>query len=279
MAFGSRSSEVDIKSKQEISDMRESCQLAADVLVMIEPFIVPGISTGEIDRVCQEYIEHHGAIPAPLGYHGFPKATCTSVNEVVCHGIPDFERILHAGDIINVDITTIYKGFHGDTSKTFFVGTPSAKTRHLVETTRECLRRSIEIVRPGARIGDIGHSIQSYAEAQGCSVVRDYVGHGLGREFHTTPEIPHFGKAGRGMRLRQGMTFTIEPMINLGDWRVEVLDDDWTAITRDKAWTAQFEHSLLVTADGVEILTLPSGREDRKKPISEPRIDAKAVQP
>lgn len=275
MSFGSRSSEVEIKSQQEIADMRESCQLAADVLVMIEPFIVPGISTGEIDRVCQEYIEHFGAIPSPLGYHGFPKATCTSVNEVVCHGIPDFDRILKDGDIINVDITTTYKGFHGDTSKTFYVGTPSDKTRHLVETTRECLRRSIEVVKPGARIGDIGHAIQIYAEAQGCSVVRDFVGHGLGREFHAPPEVPHFGKPGRGMRLREGMTFTIEPMINLGDWRVQILADDWTTVTRDSSLTAQFEHSLLVTHDGVEILTLPSGREDRKKPISEPIISAK----
>ena len=189
------------------------------------------------------------------------------MNEVVCHGIPDNKRILKDGDIINVDITTTYKGFHGDTSKTFYVGTPSDKARHLVETTRACLDLAIETVRPGSRIGDIGHAIQIHAQKNGCSVVRDFVGHGLGREFHCAPEVPHFGKKGRGSRLRPGMTFTIEPMINLGDWHVEVLDDDWTAVTRDHSLTAQFEHSLLVTDDGVEIMTLPSGRADRAKPV------------
>ncbi|MFH1807961.1 MAG: type I methionyl aminopeptidase [Pseudomonadota bacterium] len=248
--------------------MRESCQLAADVLVMIEPLVLPGVTTGEIDRICHAYILAHGAIPSPLGYRGFPKATCTSINEVVCHGIPSFERQLKDGDIINIDITTTLHGFHGDTSKTFYVGTPAARTRHLVETTRECLRRAVEVVRPGARVGDIGHAIQTHAEGHGCSVVRDFVGHGLGREFHCAPEVPHFGKPGRGPRLRPGMTFTIEPMINLGDWHIEILEDDWTAVTRDGSLSAQFEHTLLVTERGVDIMTQPTGRADRAQPAS-----------
>jgi len=252
--------DIDIKSSDEIAALRASCQLAADVLVMIEPQIRPGLSTGEIDRVCHEYIVAHGAYPSPLNYRGFPKATCTSVNEVVCHGIPSFERVLKEGDIINVDITTLLGGFHGDTSKTFCVGRVSAEAQQLVEVTRRCLDLGVAAVRPGGRIGDIGAAIQAVAEAAGCSVVRDFVGHGIGREFHGPPEVPHFGRAGRGVRLRPGLTFTIEPMINAGDWRIEILDDNWTAITRDRSLSAQFEHTVVVTDDGVEILTLPSDR-------------------
>lgn len=272
MKFRDRRNDIEIKSKDEIAQMRESCQLAADVLVMIEPFVVPGISTGEIDRVCHEYIVAHGAIPAPLDYRGFPKATCTSINEVVCHGIPNFGRLLQRGDIINVDITTILNGFHGDTSMTFYVGEPSAKARHLVETTRECLRLAIEQVHPGKRLGDIGSAIQTYAQAKGCSVVRDFVGHGIGRKFHASPEVPHFGKANTGQRLHTGMTFTIEPMINAGDWRIEILEDDWTAITKDGQLTAQFEHTILVTDDGPDVMTVPTGDSKRKDPISTPRM-------
>lgn len=261
------SGEIEIKSTKDLESMRASCGLAADVLVMIEPFIRAGISTGEIDQICHEYIVAHGAYPSPLGYRGFPKATCTSVNEVICHGIPSMERRLHDGDIINVDITTLLDGFHGDTSKTFYVGTPGDDARRVVETARECLRLGIEAVGPQARIGDIGAAIQAHAKSQRCSVVRDFVGHGLGREFHSAPEVPHFGKAGRGVRLRPGMTFTIEPMINLGDWRVVILEDDWTAVTRDRKLSAQFEHTLLVTEGGCEILTLPTGLPDRLKPL------------
>ena len=272
MKFRERSSEIELKSREEIAVLRTSCELAADVLVMIEPFVVAGITTGEIDRLCHEYIEAHGAIPSPLGYRGFPKATCTSVNEVVCHGIPSFERTLRAGDIINVDITTFLGGFHGDTSKTFCVGEVDAASQHLVETARECLERGIATVRPSGRVGDIGAAIQEYAEARSCSVVRDFVGHGIGREFHCAPEVPHFGKRGRGVRLRAGMVFTIEPMINAGDWRVEVLEDDWTTVTRDRALSAQFEHTIVVTEDGCEVLTRPTGRADRAEPKSAPRI-------
>ncbi|MBN2360738.1 MAG: type I methionyl aminopeptidase [Deltaproteobacteria bacterium] len=253
-------SDIDIKSSDEIAALRASCRLAADVLVMIEPHVRPGISTGEIDRLCHEYIVAHGAYPSPLGYRGFPKATCTSINEVVCHGIPSFERVLKDGDIINVDITTLLGGFHGDTSKTFCVGQPSAAARALVDLTRDCLDQGVAAVRPGGRIGDIGAAIQAVAESHGCSVVRDFVGHGIGREFHAPPEVPHFGRAGRGVRLRPGMTFTIEPMINAGDWRIEILDDNWTAITRDRSLSAQFEHTVLVTQGGAEVLTIPSGR-------------------
>ena len=267
MSPSDSTTDIDIKSQDEITALRRSCQLAADVLVMIEPLIKPGLSTGEIDRLCHEYIVAHGAYPSPLGYRGFPKATCTSVNEVVCHGIPSFDRVLKDGDIINVDITTLLGGFHGDTSKTFCVGRASAAAKQLVDVTRECLDRGVAAVRPGNRVGDIGAAIQAVAEANGCSVVRDFVGHGIGREFHGPPEVPHFGRAGRGVRLRAGMTFTIEPMINAGDWRIEILEDNWTAVTRDGSLSAQFEHTVLVTPDGVEILTLPSGRPERLAPV------------
>lgn len=258
VAFGRKSNTIVIHTDEEIVLARKACQLAADTLVMIEEHIRPGVSTGELDRLCHEYIEAHGAYPSPLGYRGFPKATCTSVNQVVCHGIPSFEHTLCDGDIINVDITAKLSGFHGDTSKTFFVGTPSAQARHLVETTRRCLELGIAAVKPGARIGDIGAAIQLHAEANGCSVVRDFVGHGVGRVFHCAPEVPHFGRAGRGARLYKGMIFTIEPMINQGDWRTTILEDDWTAVTSDGKLSAQFEHTILVTTDGVDILTLPS---------------------
>ncbi|HIK28841.1 MAG: type I methionyl aminopeptidase [Oscillatoriaceae bacterium SKW80] len=244
-------------SSREIEKMRKAGRLAAKLLQHLESMIKPGISTLEIDEEAERWTQAHGAKSAPLGYKGYPRSICTSVNEVVCHGIPSAKQILKEGDIINIDVTPIVDGYHGDTSKTFFVGTPSPTAKKLVEVTEECLRRGIAEVKPGARIGDIGAAIQEYAESQGFSVVRNFVGHGIHRVFHTAPEIPHYGRRGTGKKLRPGMVFTIEPMINEGTWEVEMLDDGWTAVTRDRKLSAQFEHTVAVTEDGVEILTLP----------------------
>ncbi len=237
--------------------MRQAGQLAAKLLDYLEPLVKPGVSTLYLNDEAERWTQAHGAKSAPLGYKGFPKSICTSVNEVVCHGIPNAKQLLRDGDIINIDVTPIVDGYHGDTSKTFLVGTPSPKAKKLVEVTRECLYRGIAEVKPDARVGDIGAAIQEYAESEGFSVVRDFVGHGVSNIFHTVPEIPHFGTRGKGKRLRPGMVFTIEPMINEGTWEVEVLSDGWTAVTRDRKLSAQFEHTLAVTEDGVEILTLP----------------------
>jgi methionyl aminopeptidase len=244
-------------SSRELEKMRNAGRLAAHLLNHLEPMVKPGISTLELNDEAERWTLAHGAKSAPLGYKGFPKSICTSVNEVVCHGIPNAKQILKDGDIINIDVTPILDGFYGDTSKTFFVGNPTAKTRKLVEVTEECLRRGIAEVKPGARIGDIGAAIQSYAESEGFSVVKNFAGHGIHRVFHTAPEILHYGKRGTGKKLREGMVFTIEPMINEGTWEVEILDDGWTAVTLDGKMTAQFEHTLAVTNSGVEILTLP----------------------
>lgn len=244
-------------SSREIEKMRKAGRLAAKLLQHLEKMIKPGISTLEINEEAERWTQAHGAKSAPLGYKGYPKSICTSVNEVVCHGIPSAKQILKEGDIINIDVTPIVDGYHGDTSKTFFVGTPSPIAKKLVEVTEECLRRGIAEVKPGARIGDIGAAIQEYAESQGFSVVRNFVGHGIHRVFHTAPEIPHYGTRGTGRKLRPGMVFTIEPMINEGTWEVEMLDDGWTAVTRDRKLSAQFEHTVAVTESGVEILTLP----------------------
>lgn len=246
-----------ILSKREIEKMRKAGQLAAQLLNYLEPMVKPGVSTLEINDEAERWTQAHGAKSAPLNYKGYPKSICTSLNEVVCHGIPSAKQILKEGDIINIDVTPIVDGYHGDTSKTFFVGTPSPKAKKLVEVTQECLMRGIAEVKPDARIGDIGAAIQEYAEGQGFSVVRDFVGHGVSNIFHTAPEIPHFGTRGKGKRLRPGMVFTIEPMINEGTWEVEVQSDKWTALTRDRKLSAQFEHTVVVTEDGVEILTLP----------------------
>ena len=248
---------ITLLSKREIEKMRQAGRLAAELLDHLAPMIQPGVSTLEINDEAELWTQAHGAKSAPLGYHGFPKSICTSINEVICHGIPNADRILKDGDIINIDVTPILDGYHGDTSRTFFVGTPSPLAKKLVEVTEECLRRGIAAVKPGARIGDIGAEIQEYAEAHGFSVVRDFVGHGISRIFHTAPQIPHYGKRGKGKRLRSGMVFTIEPMINEGTWEAVVLDDGWTAITKDSKLSAQFEHTIAVTQDGVEILTLP----------------------
>lgn len=236
--------------------MRQAGRLAAELLHYLEPLVQPGVSTQQLNDEAERWTKEHGAKSAPLGYHGFPRSICTSINEVVCHGIPNPKQILKDGDIINIDVTPLLDGYHGDTSKTFFVGTPSPIAKKLVEVTEECLRRGIAEVKPGARIGDIGAAIQEYAEAEGFSVVRDFVGHGVSRIFHTSPEIPHHGTRGKGKRFRPGMVFTIEPMINEGTWEIEVLADKWTAITKDGKLSAQFEHTVVVTESGVEILTL-----------------------
>ncbi|MEM9449500.1 MAG: type I methionyl aminopeptidase [Cyanobacteria bacterium P01_E01_bin.6] len=243
-------------SNREIDKMRQAGQLAARLLAHLEPMVKPGVTTLELNDEAERWTQSHGATSAPLGYHGFPKSICTSVNDVVCHGIPNDKQVLNTGDIINIDVTPVLDGYHGDTSRTFFVGEPSPVAKKLVEVTEECLIRGIAEVKPGARIGDIGAAIQDYAESVEFSVVRDFVGHGVGRIFHTAPQVPHYGTRGKGKKLRSGMVFTIEPMINEGTWEVEVMDDGWTALTKDRKLSAQFEHTIAVTPDGVEILTL-----------------------
>ncbi len=246
---------VSIKNPEEIEKMRLAGQLASAVLQMIEPYVEPGITTGELDKICHEHIVNlQHAIPAPLHYRGFPKSICTSVNHVVCHGIPG-DKKLKKGDIINIDITVIKNGYHGDTSKMFFVGTPSIRARRLVQTTYDCMRLGIEMVKPGVHLGDIGYAIQQHAESHNYSVVREYCGHGIGKEFHEYPQILHYGQKGTGLILEKGMTFTIEPMINAGKRHVKLLSDNWTVVTKDRSLSAQWEHTLLVTADGVEVLT------------------------
>ena len=228
--------------------------MAAGTLTRVGEIIRPGVTTDDINTFVHDDTLRLGATPAPLNYRGFPKSVCTSVNEVVCHGIPG-PLALQEGDIINVDVTHIYKGYHGDTSATFYVGEPGDAAKTVTEVARKCLELGIREVKPGARLGDIGAAIQEFAEDQGCGVVRDFVGHGIGREFHEDPKVSHYGKRGTGQRLRSGMTFTIEPMINIGSWKVKVLEDDWTAVTEDGSLSAQFEHTVLVTEDGAEVLT------------------------
>jgi methionyl aminopeptidase len=248
---------ITLLSSREIEKMRAAGRLAAQLLDHLAPMVQPGVSTLEINDEAERWTKAHNAVSAPLGYNKFPKSICTSVNEVICHGIPNAKQILKDGDIINIDVTPIVDGFHGDTSRTFFVGTPSPMAKKLVEVTEECLRRGIAAVSPNGRIGDIGAAIQEYAESHGFSVVRDFVGHGINRIFHTPPQIPHYGTRGTGKRLRSGMVFTIEPMINEGTYEAKVLKDGWTAITKDKKLSAQFEHTIAVTKDGADILTLP----------------------
>lgn len=253
---------VVLLSARELEKMRRVGQLAAQLLVHLEPFVQPGVSTQWLNDEAERWTQAHGATSAPLGYAPpghtpFPRSICTSVNEIVCHGIPNPKQILKEGDIINIDVTLILDGYYGDTSKTFFVGTPSATARKLVETTEASLMQGISEVKPGARIGDIGAAIQTYAEANGFSVVRDMVGHGVGRQFHMEPQIPHYGQRGTGLKLRPGMVFTIEPMLNEGRFDLKILADGWTAITKDRKLSAQFEHTIAVTETGAEILTLP----------------------
>jgi len=247
---------ISIKSPAEIEKMRVAGRLAADVLDMIAPHVVPGVSTDELDRICHEYmVDVQKVIPAPLNYKGFPKSICTSVNHQICHGIPGPKK-LKSGDIVNIDITVIKDGYHGDTSKMFFVGEAPIKAKRLVKITQECLYRGIAQVKPGARLGDIGHAIQKHAESNGFSVVQEFCGHGIGKNFHEDPQVLHYGKPGTGEPLRPGMVFTIEPMINQGKRYVKILPDGWTAVTKDHSLSAQFEHTLVVTHEGYEILTL-----------------------
>lgn len=244
-----------IKTPEEIEKIRIASKLAAEVLVMIEPYIKPGISTEKLDKICHDYIvEVQHAIPAPLGYRGYPKSICTSVNHQVCHGIPG-PKELKNGDIINVDITVIKDGYHGDTSSMFFVGTPSILAKRLVEITQECLMLGIEVVKPGAHFGDIGAVIQEHAEKNHFSVVREYCGHGIGKGFHEEPSVLHYGTKGSGEMIRAGMVFTIEPMINAGKRHTKLLSNNWTAVTKDHSLSAQWEHTIAVTHDGHEILT------------------------
>lgn len=235
--------------------MRAAGRAAAEMCTYLGTLVKAGVTTQDLDDAAVAWTEKRGFKNGPLNYHGFPRSICTSVNEVVCHGIPHKKKVLRDGDIVNIDVTPIVDGWYGDTSRTFYVGKPSAKTKKLVEVTEECLRRGIAVVKPGARIGDIGKAIQGYAEAQGFSVVRDFVGHGIGRTFHCAPQVPHYYQS-RGIRLEKGMCFTIEPMINEGTWEIEVLDDGWTAITADKRLSAQFEHTLIVTDEGCELVTV-----------------------
>jgi methionyl aminopeptidase len=246
---------VTIKTPEEQDKMRHAGRLAAEVLDMIAPHVQAGVSTDDLDRLCHDYIvDRQQAIPANVGYNGFPKTICTSVNHVVCHGIPN-DKKLKNGDIINIDVTVIKDGFHGDTSKMYFVGEPSVLAKRLVQVTHDAMLLGVEMVRPGVRLGDIGHAIQQHAEGHGFSVVREYCGHGIGRVYHEDPQVLHYGSPGIGLELKAGMTFTIEPMINAGKRHVKMLPDGWTVVTKDHSLSAQWEHTILVTADGHEILT------------------------
>ena len=254
-----RTDPVILHDETGFAGMRAAGKLAASVLDMITQHVQPGISTEELDRLCNDYISAHDAVPAPLNYKGFPKATCISLNHVVCHGIPG-PKTIRNGDILNIDVTVILDGWYGDTSRMYFVGEPSVKARLLTSVTYECLMRGIEVAKPGNTLGDIGHAIQSHAEAQRFSVVRDFTGHGLGQTFHCAPTVLHFGTPGAGMTLEPGMIFTIEPMINAGRAETKILGDGWTAVTRDRSLSAQFEHSIGITDGDPEIFTLsPAG--------------------
>jgi methionyl aminopeptidase len=257
--FDHEASKVIIHTPEDFAGMRKAGRLAAEVLDYITPHVVPGVRTDHLDQLCETFIRDHGAIPAPLGYRGYPKATCISPNHIVCHGIPG-DKTLENGDITNIDITVIVDGWHGDTSRMFYVGDVGVKGRKLVETTYACMMKGIELVKPGVSLGDIGNAIQTLAEANRYSVVRDFCGHGVGKIFHSPPSVLHYGKPGSGMKLKQGMIFTVEPMINAGRYEVKVLSDNWTAVTRDRSLSAQFEHSIGVTENGYEIFTLsPKG--------------------
>ena len=245
---------IRLKEEADIEGIRKAGQLVLDTFEQIEDKICPGIKTDEINTIVHEFTLKNGAQPAPLKYRGFPKSVCVSINDEVCHGIPG-KRVLVDGDIVNVDITSILNGYYADANKTFFAGTPGTEARKIVSVARECLKRGMSMVKPGNTVGDIGWAIQTYAEEQGCSVVRDFVGHGVGFEFHESPQIPHFGQKGQGIRLIPGMVFTIEPMINLGNKELKILADNWTAVTKDGSLSAQFEQTILVTQSGYESLT------------------------
>jgi methionyl aminopeptidase len=247
---------VQIHGPVEFQAMRNAGRLAAEVLDFITPYVVPGVSTEALDTLCHDYILDHNAIPAPLNYRGFPKSICTSVNHVVCHGIPDPQKILKNGDALNIDVTVILEGWHGDTSRMFYVGDKvGVRAKKLIQVTYEAMMKGIEAVKPGVTLGDIGHVIQEHGEAHRFSLVRDFCGHGIGRVFHAPPSVLHYGQPGTGVTLKEGMFFTIEPMVNAGKYDVKILNDGWTAVTKDRQLSAQFEHTLAVTADGYEIFT------------------------
>ncbi len=247
---------ITFKTEEELQKMRVAGKLAAEVLEMIGPFVQIGVTTDELNQRCHDYIvNHQQAIPAPLNYNGFPKSICTSVNHVVCHGIPN-EKRLKNGDIVNIDVTVLKDGYHGDTSKMFFVGELQPFAKKLVEVTQACLYEGIRLVKPGVHLGDIGYAIQKMAESQRYSIVREYCGHGIGRVFHEDPQVLHYGKKGTGALLKPGMCFTIEPMLNMGQRQVKVLGDGWTVVTKDHKLSAQWEHTLAVTETGYEVFTL-----------------------
>ncbi|WP_024460600.1 type I methionyl aminopeptidase [Marinimicrobium sp. LS-A18] len=247
---------VSIKTPEEIEKMRVAGRMAAEVLELIEPHVQPGVTTAELDRICHDHIvNEQNAIPACLNYRGFPKSICTSINQVVCHGIPSEKKVLKNGDIVNIDVTVIYEGYHGDTSKMYFVGKRLPHAERLVQVTQECLYKGIEMVKPGIKLGDIGHAIQQHAESNHYSVVREYCGHGIGAVFHEDPQVLHYGRPDTGLELKEGMTFTIEPMINAGKRHTKTKGDGWTVETKDGRLSAQWEHTLAVTKDGVEVLT------------------------
>ena len=265
---------ISIKTPSDIEKMRVAGRLAAEVLEMIAEYVVPGVTTDELDQRCHDFmVNTQKTIPAPLNYHGFPKSICTSVNHQVCHGIPNHKK-LKIGDILNIDITVIKDEFHGDTSEMFIVGEPSILAKRLIETTQKALYLGISMVKPGAKLGDIGHAIQTFAESKRYSIVREYCGHGIGRVFHEEPQVLHYGKPDTGVTLEEGMTFTIEPMINAGKRNVKVLPDDWTVVTKDRSLSAQFEHTLTVTSTGFEIFTV---RQD--EPIEPTYISPELLKP
>lgn len=251
---------VSIKTPEEIAKMRIAGRMAAEVLELIGEYVKPGVTTGELDRICHEHIVNvQKAIPACLGYRGFPKSVCISPNHVICHGIPSDKKVLKNGDIINIDVTVIYEGYYGDTSAMYFVGTPASHAERLVKVTQECMYKAISLVKPGCTLGDIGHVIQQHAEGHYYSVVREYCGHGIGKNFHEDPQILHYGRPGTGMALKEGMCFTIEPMINAGKPHTKLKSDGWTVETKDGRLSAQWEHTMVVTKDGVEVLTARTG--------------------
>ncbi len=249
---------ITLHTPEDFAGMRRAGQLAAETLDLITPHVRPGVTTAELDRICHEHILAQGAVPAPLGYRGYPKSICTSINHVVCHGIPG-ERVLADGDLVNIDVTVILDGWHGDTSRMYVAGTASTKARLLLDVTYDSMMKGVEAVKPGATLGDIGHAIQVFVERHRFTVVRDFCGHGIGRRFHEPPNVLHFGRPGEGPVLKPGMFFTIEPMVNAGRPEVKILDDGWTAVTRDRSLSAQFEHMVGVTETGVEIFTLSPG--------------------
>jgi methionyl aminopeptidase len=268
------SRKVPIHPAQNIDKARIAGKLAAEVLQMIAPFVLPGVTTEELDRRCREFIINElGAIPANINYHGYPKTLCTSVNQVICHGIPSPRQKLKQGDIVNIDVAVIKDGWFGDTSRMYFVGQPSALAKRLVQTTHEAMMAGISQVRPGATLGDVGQAIQSVAQREGFSVVREYCGHGIGRVYHDEPQVLHYGRAGAGLTLQPGMIFTIEPMINAGSRDTRVLADGWTVETRDRSLSAQWEHMVVVSSSGFEILTpWPEGTPDLYGELSQPAV-------